>query len=199
MKPIFFFSLTLIFCIQIQLKVQTPVTDNNFNLNGAGSLSIDDDHSYIFKANDYMKLLPSAISGYPDFKFSAQDNREKFTSKIKDNTINTNSVSTPYNNIFQPNTRPLQASKKVGTIQGSYSVSETGNFNYSIQINIPPGTNGVQPTISINYSSINGKGILGEGWSIGGLSAVSRVAKTTYFDGINEPVGKKFSVSVMSS
>lgn len=45
-------------------------------------------------------------------------------------------------------------------------VSQKGEANISYPIKIPAGRNGVQPNVSINYSSDGGNGWLGEGWGI---------------------------------
>ena len=58
-----------------------------------------------------------------------------------------------------------------GATPGSFNVSESGAANYSIPIAMPPSTAGMAPQLSLNYSSQGGNGLLGMGWSLGGLSA----------------------------
>ncbi|MDR0828968.1 MAG: lamin tail domain-containing protein [Prevotellaceae bacterium] len=70
----------------------------------------------------------------------------------------------------------------VGTLAGTSSVSPTGAAMYNIPIEVPAGTNGFQPNLSIAYSSQGGYGALGLGWDIGGLSSISRGLQTFYFD-----------------
>ncbi|NDW17681.1 hypothetical protein D0T53_01965 [Dysgonomonas sp. 216] len=75
----------------------------------------------------------------------------------------------------------------VGTIGGSFDVSSTGAATYTIPINCPAGINGMQPNISLVYSSQAGNGIAGWGWNISASSMISRSPKNYYFD--NEKTG----------
>ena len=71
----------------------------------------------------------------------------------------------------------------VASIPGEFGVSGSGSAEYSIPIEIPPGTAGVQPELSLNYSSQGRNGLLGVGWSIGGLSVIHRCPATLVKDG----------------
>ena len=71
----------------------------------------------------------------------------------------------------------------VGTIAGTFDVDSSGAASYSIPIAVPPGTAGMTPGLSLNYSSRGGNGPLGRGWSLGGMSMITRCAKTLAQDG----------------
>lgn len=71
----------------------------------------------------------------------------------------------------------------VGNTPGYAAVTPLGSASYSIPIFAPPGTRGMTPSLSLNYSSADGSGWIGHGWSIGGLSAVYRCPKTWAQDG----------------
>lgn len=77
----------------------------------------------------------------------------------------------------------------VGTLPGEFSVDNKGAANYSIPLEVPPGINGMQPSLSLNYNSNAGNGVLGVGWSLGtGFpQAITRgrtlLARDGYLDG----------------
>ncbi|TEB45446.1 hypothetical protein D0809_00065 [Flavobacterium circumlabens] len=85
-------------------------------------------------------------------------------------------------------TAPIGSSIEVGVTEGQLAVSLTGAANYTIPIAVPPGINGVVPQISLTYNSQGGNGIAGYGWSIGGISAISRIPSTKFHDGTIDPV-----------
>jgi len=83
-----------------------------------------------------------------------------------------------------PNARPIDTGLPVGTTAGIFNVSpQTGAANYNIPIVIPPGTMGMEPSISVTYNSQSGNGLLGYGWNLSGLSAITRVEQDLYNEG----------------
>lgn len=58
-----------------------------------------------------------------------------------------------------------------------------GAATYSIPIIIPPGRADMQPNLSVDYSSRGGNGLLGMGWSLDGLSAITLCPATYVQDG----------------
>jgi hypothetical protein len=67
------------------------------------------------------------------------------------------------NTVYQPlfseatfNAKGIDYNKTIGTISGEASVADLGAGIYQLPIAIPPGTNGAQPNIVINYNSQGG-------------------------------------------
>jgi RHS repeat-associated protein len=82
----------------------------------------------------------------------------------------------------------IDTSLPVGHIQASGGVSASGAATYSIPLGLPPGTNGASPSLTLDYNSMGGNGILGAGWSVSSLSNISRSGQTVYHDGKITPV-----------
>ncbi|MPY24443.1 toxin TcdB middle/N-terminal domain-containing protein [Shewanella sp. YLB-07] len=72
----------------------------------------------------------------------------------------------------------------IGLSAGEFKVTEAGAATYNIPLSLPPGTSGVVPQVGLAYSSQSGDGILGVGWSISGLPAISRCPKNLAIDGV---------------
>lgn len=76
----------------------------------------------------------------------------------------------------------------VGKLTGTLGVSSGGAAQYTIPIVTPPGTAGVKPNISLVYDSSGGNGVAGMGWSITGLSQISRCARDWAHEGLKSEV-----------
>jgi RHS repeat-associated protein len=74
-----------------------------------------------------------------------------------------------------------------GAMAGSASVNG-GSANYSIPIVIAPGRAGMQPNVSLNYSSRSGLGVAGVGWGLSAGGAISRCGNTEAQDGFTKGV-----------
>ena len=73
-------------------------------------------------------------------------------------------------------------------LPSSVDVSAIGAASYTIPIEVVPGTNGLQPNLSIVYNSMAGHHILGQKWTLQGISAIVRVPQNRYYDGNVSPV-----------
>ena len=79
-------------------------------------------------------------------------------------------------------------STAIGTLPGNFNVDESGAATYSVPLSLPQGIGGVTPQLALFYSSNGANGSLGMGWSISGLSSISRCRQTKEQDGDNQPL-----------
>ncbi|MGI6219113.1 MAG: SpvB/TcaC N-terminal domain-containing protein [Bacteroidaceae bacterium] len=75
---------------------------------------------------------------------------------------------------------------RVGRISGAFSTSNSGAAVYTVPVDCPSAPSSVMPQLSLVYNSQSGAGIAGWGWSLSGLSSISRVPRTYYYDGGND-------------
>ena len=68
----------------------------------------------------------------------------------------------------------VDPSSPVGTLPGALTVHPNGEARFGIPLDIPEGRGGLQPALSIEYASSAGTRESGKGWSIGGLSSITR-------------------------
>src|SRR5258708_7968886 len=78
---------------------------------------------------------------------------------------------------------PGHAQTVAGFTPSSFRVSDTGAATFTIPIQVPPGIAGMAPKLAFVYNSHSGNGLLGMGWSILGLSSVTRCSRTYAQDG----------------
>lgn len=71
---------------------------------------------------------------------------------------------------------------RLGFYPMDFDVNENGAAVISMPLEFPEGINGMTPHLSLNYNSQGGNGILGLGWSLGGMSKISRVPYTYMYD-----------------
>ena len=81
-------------------------------------------------------------------------------------------------------TPPNLSGGLAGTIPGQSSVSSRGASQYSFPIAVPPGTAGMAPSLGLSYDSENPIDIGGVGWSLSGLSQITRCKRTLATDNL---------------
>lgn len=140
--------------------------------------------------NFYLTFLLFSLS----FFASAQDSGGipvegvtliKRSNKMLKTTVNKTEINSETAKLSAVNTTtaPTGNSTELGITEGQLSVSLNGVAGYSIPIALPAGINGVVPQVNLVYSSQAGNGIAGYGWSISGVSAISRIPRTKFHDG----------------
>ncbi|NJK86095.1 MAG: hypothetical protein HC906_09150 [Bacteroidales bacterium] len=145
-----------------------PITDKHWELSSPEPVSRE------YVARDYIKLLPG-------FSFTTEGSKT-FLGRIDESLL----FNTIYDNSQADPNGSLDKTLEVGSLPGNFNVSATGAAIYSIPIEVPPGTAGMQPSLSIVYNSQSGNGLLGYGTSISGLSAISKVPTNIYYDDISK-------------
>ncbi len=124
--------------------------------------------SHIYEASQFIKMLPG-------FQYTPATS-EEFVGRI-----NPYLVFPPTQGIFGG---PESGDNGVvGNFNGVCNVSQSGALTYSLQLDVIPGINNMQPDISLEYNSFFDDGYLGVGWAISGLSSISRVGSNIYNDG----------------
>lgn len=69
------------------------------------------------------------------------------------------------------------------TVPGTFDVSSSGAATYTVPIAVPPGTAEIAPRLAFTYDSQGAVGQLGKGWTLSGLSTITRCGRTTAQDG----------------
>ncbi len=78
----------------------------------------------------------------------------------------------------------VQSADRVVPDESSTSVDKDGNFHVSIPIEVPPGIDGAQPGLSLEYDSAQSNGVSGVGWQLAGISAITRCPQIPAIDGV---------------
>lgn len=126
----------------------------------------------------------NGLTGAHTLTAKAYDNQGAVTTSAAISVTITSSAP-PGSAVLVPNADAPDA----GTLPGALTVGRDGTASYAIPIAVPPGTAGMVPSLSLRYSSGAKDGLMGRGWSIGGLSAIVRCPKTLEPDGKAGRVG----------
>lgn len=76
----------------------------------------------------------------------------------------------------------------VGEIPVQYTLTPTGAVTYQVPMDIHPDPEDFHPNLSFGYNSQQRESAIGYGWNIGGLSGITHVAGTIYYDGKSSPL-----------
>jgi RHS repeat-associated protein len=79
---------------------------------------------------------------------------------------------------------PIVPASSVGYLADDWSATPGGAFTDSVGLHVPAGRAGMQPHLSLRYSSSGGNGLLGMGWTVAGAtSQISRCGRTIAAEG----------------
>jgi RHS repeat-associated protein len=82
----------------------------------------------------------------------------------------------------------VSATSAAGRTPGAFGVTNSGAATYRIPVWTPPGVGSVGLDLALVYNSRSGNGVMGQGWSLSGLSAITRCNRTVAQDGAAGPV-----------
>ncbi len=139
-----------------------------FELNS--TLNASQSHEYT--ASDYIDLNTG---------FHSEPNSNNNTKLIIDPFFN-NPSGYGHEVWFSPDHPAGTQGGKVGSMPMDFDVNENGAATINIPLEFPEGINGMTPHLSLDYNSQTGDGILGLGWSLGGMSKISRVPYTYLYN-----------------
>ncbi|MEO8444094.1 MAG: FG-GAP-like repeat-containing protein [Gammaproteobacteria bacterium] len=80
-------------------------------------------------------------------------------------------------------TAPLAGAAAVGRVAAEFGVDPAGAATYTVPISVAPGRGGLRPNLALRYSSHEGDGLAGLGFTIAGLSRVARCPLGIAVDG----------------
>ncbi len=120
--------------------------------------------------------------------YSYTPNGGTMTAKIV-NPIVTGDMN--YSEKISSSSYTINTSLAVGSPEGNMQIA--GIAQYTVPLQLPGGTAGVKPDLSLVYTSVLNNGIMGTGWKISGLSEISRVVRNIYFDTKANPVNGTIS------
>lgn len=92
-----------------------------------------------------------------------------------------------------PSGTSVLGDQKFHDTKGNIEVTQAGQLQYTLALDIPPGVKKTAPNISLAYVSGAGNGLAGYGWNISGITAISRAGKNIEKDGITKGVQLDYS------
>jgi RHS repeat-associated protein len=108
------------------------------------------------------------------------------------NSVSSTVNASSHNPSLATGTVPATAAGRTPT---AFNIGNTGDANYTIPISVPPALGNLQLKLALVYNSRTPNGIVGVGWNISGLSAITRCNKTYAQDGAPGPVTLQRSTS----
>jgi RHS repeat-associated protein len=84
--------------------------------------------------------------------------------------------------------QPIVPTGTSGYQQDSWQAMPDGAFTYRLPLDVPAGRAGMAPRLTLGYSSQAGDGLFGLGWSMSGLSSITRCGQSLSTEGIVLPV-----------
>lgn len=107
-----------------------------------------------------------------------------FVAKIGPNTENPGGGPVDSNaGANNPSGTTVSGDQKFHDTKGNIEVTGAGQLQFTLPIALPPGVKDIAPNLDLTYLSGSGNGIAGYGWSVSGVTTISRIGKTIEKDG----------------
>lgn len=139
-------------------------------------------HKTITGTETGTKLHQAQLSITFDKNYTYQPNGGNLKAEIVNPTVGDIAYQTPVN----PDSYSINTTLPVGSLSDELQVN--GFLNYAVNFDVPKGAAGLQPTLGLAYSSNFVDGMVGLGFNLTGLSAITRTGKTIYHDGTSSAI-----------
>lgn len=180
-------SIVIVFTHSVHIIAETQSISNSDANNS------DDPHFNGWSEEQYLHYEDSILSlWFPTTTLHTVEKPSQTDISLPETNLyenNTFAVSNPY----IPTSVSIDNSKAVGEIPIESGVSQTGARTYQVPINVPDGMRGFKPKLTLSYNSQQGNSIMGVGWTLSGLSTISRNGKNIYYD--EKPDGIRLNTS----
>lgn len=177
MKRILNFSLSLA-CV-FSVYASKPVENDTVKNNESDYAANEDERFKKYEDSIYSLLYPPV---YPQ-KLDPSKIESADSNKSPNYTETQVSDANTVNGTFVPTTFSIDKSKSVGEIEIISGTTPGGAKTYQIPIKVYDGIKGMQPDLSLTYNSQGANSTLGYGWTLSGLSLITRGNRSYYYDG----------------
>lgn len=162
-----FFTVLAVLVLVVELYSQDYIQQSNLEMRK----SYDDNKTYVCEASSFIKLLPG-------FQYAPAMNNDMSLD------IDRYSVFPPTEGYYEEGTYCAEegVGAVVGSIPATFNVNNNGAAVYSVDIQLPSAIGTMMPKLSVIYNNQRGNGLMGWSWDVGGLSVISRVGQTEYYD-----------------
>ncbi len=105
-----------------------------------------------------------------------------------DPNSNPGSIASPVTPQIAVAPAPASTIDATRALPAEFDVTNNGQATYKIPVITAPGSAGLVPNVSLNYSSGAGNGNMGLGWSLSAYGVISRCRQTEGIDGVAKPI-----------
>ncbi len=150
-------------------------------------LGVDDEFTQIYSGSDLSQTLTNRADGSWFYRVRACQAVEcsvyvEGGPLVSTFVMNTTPETPPAPHVEAIPGEPL-TSTTIGSLPDTLLVDSSGSAKFQVDIVVPDGIRGTKPSLSLNYDSQSGMGLMGVGWNLSGTSSIARCRKTLETDG----------------